>query len=105
MPQINVSVAMMQMRVETDALQKNLTHADQLLTEVCYTRQVDFAVFPETADLGWATAVIAKNAGIGVHVRVLGKRIQAAFREQLQCQRNVPRFGFRLLQERGVEVL
>ena len=56
MPQINVSVAMMQMRVETDALQKNLTHADQLLTEVCYTRQVDFAVFPETADLGWATA-------------------------------------------------
>ena len=48
--------------------------------------------------------VIAKNAGIGVHVRVLGKRIQAAFREQLQCQRNVSRFGFRLLQERGMEV-
>ena len=49
--------------------------------------------------------VVAENAGIGVHVRVLGKRIQAAFREQLQCQRNVPRFRFRLLQERGMEVL
>ena len=49
--------------------------------------------------------VIAKNAGIGVHVRVLGKGVETALREQLQCQRNVPRFGFRLLQERGVEVL
>ena len=55
--------------------------------------------------LAEVTDVIAKNAGIGVHVRVLGKRIQAAFREQLQCQRNVPRFRFRLLQERGMEVL
>ena len=51
------------------------------------------------------TDVVAENAGIGIHVRVLGKRIQAAFREQLQCQRNVPRFRFRLLQERGMEVL
>ena len=30
------------------------------------------------------TDVVAENAGIGIHVRVLGKRIQAAFREQLQ---------------------
>ena len=30
------------------------------------------------------TDVVAKNAGIGIHIRVLGKRIQAAFREQLQ---------------------
>ena len=49
--------------------------------------------------------VIAKNAGIGIHVCVLGKRVQAALREQLQRQCNVPRFGFRLLQERGMEVL
>ena len=38
-------------------------------------------------------------------VCVLGKRVQAALREQLQRQCNVPRFGFRLLQERGMEVL
>ena len=55
--------------------------------------------------LAEVTDVIAKNAGIGVHVRVLGKRVQAALREQLQRQCNVPRLGFRLLQERGVEVL
>ena len=55
--------------------------------------------------LAEVTDVIAKNAGIGVHVRVLGKRIQAALREQFQSQRNVPRFRFRLLQERSVEVL
>lgn len=49
--------------------------------------------------------VIAKNAGIGIHVCVLGKRVQAALREQFQRQCNVPRLGFRLLQERGMEVL
>ena len=55
--------------------------------------------------LAKVTDVIAKNAGIGIHVCVLGKRVQAALREQLQRQCNVPRFGFRLLQERGMEVL
>ena len=49
--------------------------------------------------------IVAENAGIGIHVRVLGKGVETALREQLQCQRNVPRFGFRLLQERGMEVL
>ena len=49
--------------------------------------------------------VVAENAGIGIHVRVLGKGVEAALREQLQRQCNVPRFGFRLLQERSVEVL
>ncbi len=28
--------------------------------------------------------VVAENAGIGIHVRVLGKRVQTSFREQLQ---------------------
>ena len=51
------------------------------------------------------TDVVAENAGIGIHVRVLGKGVEAALREQLQRQCNVPRFGFRLLQERSVEVL
>ena len=51
------------------------------------------------------TDVVAENAGIGIHVRVLGKGVETALCEQLQCQRNVPRFGFRLLQERGMEVL
>ena len=34
--------------------------------------------------LAEVTDVIAKNAGIGVHVRVLGKGVEAALREQLQ---------------------
>ena len=49
--------------------------------------------------------VIAENAGIGVYIRVLGKGVETALREQFQRQRNIPRFGFRLLQECGMEVL
>ena len=30
------------------------------------------------------TDVVAENAGIGIHVRVLGKRVEAALREQFQ---------------------
>ena len=55
--------------------------------------------------LAEVTDVIAKNAGIGIHVRVLGERVETTLREQLQRQCNVPRFRFRLLQERGMEVL
>ena len=51
------------------------------------------------------TDVIAEDSGVGVHIRVLGERVEAALCEQFQSQRNVSRFGFRLLQERGVEVL
>ena len=55
--------------------------------------------------LAEVTDVIAKNAGIRVHIRVLGEGVETALCEQLQCQRNVPRFRFRLLQECGMEVL
>ena len=41
--------------------------------------------------------VITEDSGVGVYIRVLGKRVQTSLREQLQCQRNVPRFRFRLL--------
>ena len=51
-----VKVAMMQMYVKTNDPDTNLKHAAELLDELCSTGKPDFVLFPETCDVGWASA-------------------------------------------------
>lgn len=50
-----VKVALMQMLVNTNEPEANLAHAEELLAAVCQKDKPDFALFPETSDLGWGT--------------------------------------------------
>ena len=51
-----VRVAMMQMTVKTNCPDENLNHARMLLETLPKDRMPDFALFPETCDIGWASA-------------------------------------------------
>ena len=51
-----VRVAMMQMTVKTNCPDENLNHARMLLETLPKDRMPDFALFPESCDIGWASA-------------------------------------------------
>ena len=50
-----VRVAMMQMTVKTNCPEENLSHAEELLRSLPQDNMPDFALFPETCDIGWAS--------------------------------------------------
>ena len=69
-------VAMMQMYVKTNDPETNLLHAAKLLDELCETEKPDFVLYPETCDVGWASAEAEEYAGT-----VPGGAACEAFRE------------------------